>query len=67
MSLQEHTTVVANRSNNLAFESTFYIHESTSTFDCGVCLWMFESKSELDIHNCLEHMIINHAKHKKKY
>ena len=33
--------------------------------DCGVCLWEFESKSELDIHNCLEHMIINHVEHKR--
>jgi len=57
MSLQGHVTVVANRTNKLAFDSTCYINESTCTFDCGICLWVFESKSELDIHSYLEHMI----------
>lgn len=64
MSLQEHITVVASRANNLTFGSTSYLSESTSTLDCKICLWVFENKSELDIHNCLEHMIINNIKHK---
>jgi hypothetical protein len=35
------------------------------SFNCRICLWTFESESELNIHNYLEHMIINHAEHKK--
>lgn len=27
--------------------------------ECRICLWIFESKSELEIHNYLEHMIMN--------
>jgi len=26
-------------------------------FECKICLWLFESKDELCIHNYLEHMI----------
>jgi len=26
-------------------------------FECKICLWLFESKDELRIHNYLEHMI----------
>jgi hypothetical protein len=38
---------------------------SNHLFNCRICLWLFESESELNIHNYLEHMIINHAEHKK--
>jgi hypothetical protein len=65
MSLQEHVTVVASHDNNLAFESTCYMIGSASTCVCRICLWEFEGKSELDIHNSLEHMIINHTEHKR--
>jgi len=27
--------------------------------DCEICLWCFGTKSELDVHNYLEHLIIN--------
>ena len=30
-----------------------------------MCLWVFENESELEIHNYLEHMKINHAIHKR--
>ena len=33
--------------------------------ECRICLWIFESKSELEIHNYLEHMIMNHAEHNR--
>jgi len=37
-----------------------HIMESTvSQFNCEICLWAFGTKYELDIHNCLEHLIIN--------
>ena len=65
MSLQEHVTVVASHGNNLAFESTCYMNGPASTCDCGICLWEFENKSELDIHNSLEHMIINNTERKR--
>jgi hypothetical protein len=32
---------------------------SLSHFNCEICLWTFETKSELDIHNYLEHLIVN--------
>ncbi len=38
---------------------------SNKSFNCRICLWTFESESELNIHNYLEHVIINHAEHKK--
>ena len=38
---------------------------SNRSFNCRVCLWEFKSESELNIHNYLEHMTINHAKPKK--
>ena len=43
------------------------IHEpmSNQSFNCTTCLWVFETGSELEIHNYLEHMIINHAKPRK--
>ncbi len=66
MSLQERVTVVENRTNKLAFDSTGDLNVSASTFDCRVCLWVFESKSEFDVHNSLEHMITNHVEHKRK-
>jgi len=31
----------------------------SSHFNCEICLWAFETNSELDIHNYLEHLIIN--------
>jgi hypothetical protein len=62
MSLQEHVTSIANRADKLTFDSK---HRSASIYGCRVCLWVFESKSELDIHNYLEHMIINHLEHKR--
>ena len=30
-----------------------------SPSNCEICLWSFGTKSELDIHNYLEHLIIN--------
>jgi len=33
----------------------------SSHFNCEICLWAFETNSELDIHNYLEHLIINHV------
>jgi hypothetical protein len=60
MSLQEHVTGTAKRVDKLTFDSK---NRSSSAFGCGVCLWMFESKSELEIHNYLEHIIINHSEH----
>jgi hypothetical protein len=63
MSLQGRVTAVAKGTNKLAID--FYIDRSTSTFNCGICLWVFESKSELDIHNYLEHIAINHIEHRK--
>jgi hypothetical protein len=30
-----------------------------SQLDCEICLWSFGTKSELDVHNYLEHLIIN--------
>ena len=36
-----------------------------SSVGCRICLWKFESELELDIHNYLEHMMINHAEHKR--
>lgn len=65
MSLQQHVTDIANHGDKLIFDSKYYTNESTSTFDCRVCLWAFEGKWELDIHNCLEHMIINHLEERK--
>jgi hypothetical protein len=62
MSLQEHVTGTANPADKLTFHSK---NSSASTFGCRVCLWAFESKSELDIHNYLEHMIITHLEHKR--
>ncbi len=38
---------------------------SNHSFNCRICLWTFESESELNIHNYLEHMIINHAEQKR--
>jgi hypothetical protein len=32
---------------------------SNQSYSCRICLWIFESGSELEIHNYLEHMIIN--------
>jgi hypothetical protein len=32
---------------------------SSSRFNCEICLWPFETNSELDIHNYLEHLIID--------
>ncbi len=64
MSLQEHVPGIASRADKLTFDSKYYTNEPTSTFDCRICLWVFESKWELDIHNSLEHMIINHLEHK---
>jgi hypothetical protein len=61
MSLQEHVTSIANRADKLTFSK----NRLASTFECRVCLWMFETKSELDIHNYLEHMTINHLEHKR--
>lgn len=29
-------------------------------FNCKICLWTFESESELNIHDYLEHMIIKY-------
>jgi hypothetical protein len=60
MSLQEHATGIANRVDKLT------LNGSASTFECRVCLWTFECKSELDIHNCLEHMIMNHLQENKR-
>ena len=34
---------------------------SNQSFNCRICLWVFESESELKIHNYLEHMIITHT------
>jgi hypothetical protein len=65
MSLQEDVIVVTNHANHFAFDPTCYLREPTPTFDCRICLWIFESKSELDIHNSLEHMIINHVEHER--
>ena len=65
MSLQKDVTVVANHANHFAFDPTGYLRESTSTFGCRICLWVFESKSELDIHNSLEHVIINHVEQER--
>ena len=31
----------------------------SSHFNCEICLWAFETNSELDIHNYLEHLTIN--------
>ena len=53
--------VASGACHKLAFDSK---NRSSSTFGCGVCLWVFESKSELEIHNYLEHIIINHSEHK---
>ena len=33
-------------------------------FICKICLWEFESESELHIHNYLEHLITNHIENK---
>lgn len=64
MSLQEHVTGIADRADKLTFEC---INGFTSTFGCRVCLWAFETKSELDFHNFLEHMVITHLEeHKRK-
>ena len=30
-----------------------------SPLNCEICLWSFGTKSELDVHNYLEHLIIN--------
>ena len=38
---------------------------SNQSFNCRLCLWVFESGSELEIHNYLEHMVITHARAKK--
>ena len=59
MPLQEHVTRIAIHADKLTFDSA-------STFGCRVCLWVFESKSELDIHNYLEHMIITHLEYEKR-
>ena len=61
MSVQEHVVSIAKGADELTFDSK---NRSSSTFGCGVCLWVFESKSELEIHNYLEHIIINHSEHK---
>ncbi len=66
MSLREHVTSIANHADKLTFDSKYYTNESASTFGCRICLWVFESKSELDIHNYLEHMIINHLEEHKR-
>jgi len=34
------------------------MESSSSHFNCEICLWTFETKSELDIHTYLEHLII---------
>jgi hypothetical protein len=60
MSLQEPVTGIADKSTS---DSKNW---SSSTSDCRVCLWVFESKSELDIHNCLEHMILTHLEEHKR-
>jgi len=62
MSLLEHVTSTANSADKLTIDSK---NGLTSTFGCRVCLWAFESKSELDIHNYLEHMIFTHLEHKR--
>ncbi|MFZ0896093.1 MAG: hypothetical protein WAZ77_16475, partial [Candidatus Nitrosopolaris sp.] len=35
------------------------VKSSSYHFDCEICLWAFETNSELDIHNYLEHLTIN--------
>jgi hypothetical protein len=62
MSLLEHVTSTASSAEKLTFDSK---NGSTSTLGCRVCLWEFESKAELDIHNYLEHMIITHLEDKR--
>jgi hypothetical protein len=60
MSVQEHVTSISKGADKLTFDSK---NRSSSIFGCRVCLWVFESGSELEIHNYLEHMIINHSEH----
>jgi hypothetical protein len=61
MSVQEHVVSIAKGADKLTFDSKI---RSSSTFSCGVCLWVFETKSELEIHNYLEHIKINHSEHR---
>jgi hypothetical protein len=39
------------------------MESSSFRFKCEICLWAFETNSELDIHNYLEHLTINHVSH----
>ncbi len=35
-----------------------YDESNKEAFLCGICLWTFETETELGIHNYLEHLIM---------
>ena len=57
-----HPTQFRFTTNSIKCNNLDYVREENLEFICELCLWTFETESELDNHNYLEHLIMKHGR-----